>query len=104
MFVTHDEFNNTSDIQSWLILTVLVNKLLSWGDEAILGKEIPQVKNVILKKERFGFMTLLQGEKNCSVLPRHLRLGGPPGLIHCKIAAAWPKNQRFIPTETHGDI
>ena len=25
-------------------------------------------------------MTLLQGEKNRSVLPRYLRLGGPPGL------------------------
>jgi len=62
------------------------------------------MSNVFLKKERFGFMTLLQGEKNRSVLPRYLRLGGSPGLIHCKIAAAWPKNQRFNPTETHGDI
>ena len=49
-------------------------------------------------------MTLLQGQKNRGVLPRYLRLGGPPGLIHCKMAAAWPKNQRFNPTETHGDI
>ena len=31
IFVTHDEFNNTSDIQSWLILTVLVNKLVFLG-------------------------------------------------------------------------
>ena len=31
----------------------------------------------------------------CSVLPRYLRLGGLPGLIHWKIVDTWLKNQRF---------
>lgn len=39
-----------------------------------------------------------------SVLPRYLRLGLPPGLIHWKIIAAWLKNQRFIPMEAYVDI
>ena len=28
-----------------------------------------------------------------SVLPRYLRLGGPPGLIHWKMVAAWLKTK-----------
>lgn len=40
MLVTHDEFNDTSDIQSWLILTALVTSWFSWGDEVIFGKKI----------------------------------------------------------------
>ena len=31
----------------------------------------------------------------CSVLPRYLRLGGLPGLIHWKIVETWLKNQIF---------
>ena len=39
-----------------------------------------------------------------SVLPKYLRLGGPPGLIHWNIVAAWPKIQKLIPKEAYVDI
>ena len=42
--------------------------------------------------------------REISVLPRYLRLGGPPGLIHWKIVAAWLEIQKLIPKEAYVDI
>ena len=33
--------------------------------------------------------------REISVLSRYLRLGGPPGLIHWKIVAAWLKSKNY---------
>ena len=32
---------------------------------------------------------------SCSVLPKYLKQGGPPGLIHWKIIAAWLKTDNL---------
>lgn len=68
MLVTHDEFNDTSDIQSWLILTALVTSWFSWGDEVIFGKKKCKCKMFFFKKtQTFWVYDPLSGSSGVSI-------------------------------------